>query len=136
MITVDTHNMAKLARDLDIAAAGTREMVPVTVRESAELVAVAARGLSSWSSRIPGSIRIAGTGDSAVVVAGGGSAPHAPVFEHGGRPGTFVHPVYGHQPWVPQQARPFLAPAAEASGPAIDRVGLSNVDRVLSVVDL
>lgn len=129
--SIDTSEMQKCARDLAEAGAMLHEVVPVAVKAGAETTAMSARALSSWSSRIPGSIRVAAAGDTAVVKAGGASAPHASVFEHHGAPGTFQHPVYGHQPWVPQQARPFLAPSAIVGAQATERVGAEETDRVL-----
>lgn len=129
--SIDTSDMEKCARDLAEAGAMLHEVVPVAVKAGAETAAVQARALSSWSTRIPGSIHVAAAGDTAFVKAGGASAPHASVFEHGGSPGTFHHPTYGHEPVVPQQARPFLAPSAVVGAETTERVGAEETDRVL-----
>jgi hypothetical protein len=74
-----------------------------------------AQSRASWSTRIPGSIRVTASAKTVSIRAGGARAPHAAAFEHGGDPGTFRHPVFGNRDvWVDQQARPFLTPAGQA----------------------
>ena len=134
---VDTSDLRALARDLERTVPGVRREVSEVVIESGQLVAAEARTLSSWSSRIPGSIRVAGTLNRSVVRAGGEVAPHAPAFEHGGRPGEFRHPVFGNRNvWVGQRARPFLAPALEAKAAAMERRLHQGVDEVFRSVRL
>ena len=83
---------------------------------SGEEVANEARMLASWSTRIPGSVRLIARGLNSAVKAGGSAAPHAKPYEHSGVAGTFRHPVFGNREnWVPQKARPFLGPAAAAN---------------------
>ena len=129
--SIDTTDMQRAAKDLAEAGAGLVTVSPVALREGAQVAATAARGFASWSSRIPGSIHIDSLGNTVLVRAGGAKAPHAAVFEHGGEPGVFHHPTYAHAPWVPQQARPFLAPAAVIGAEATERVALEETDRVL-----
>jgi hypothetical protein len=58
-------------------------------------------------------------------------APHARPFEHGGMPGTFRHPVFGHTDrWVAQKARPFLAKALEEKAPEAERKIAEVFDKV------
>ncbi len=134
--SVDTSRMQKLARDLERSEIGVDRAVPISVREGAVVVAGQAKALSSWSSRIPGSIRVAAAGDTVVVVAGGARAPHAPVFEHGGHPGTFQHPVFGRPPYVSQNARPVLTPSLIVGEPALERAGLVNLDLAMRGANL
>ncbi len=127
--TIDTRDLQRLVKDLEKTTPGIRKSVNVAIREGGELVAVQARMLSSWSSRIPGSIRVGGAGTKVVVKAGGAKAPHAPAFEHHGQPGSFRHPVYGNrQVWVPQKARPFLLPAALKNAPVVRDMAAKGVD--------
>lgn len=129
--SIDTSDMQKCARDLAEAGAMLDEVVPVAVRAGGRVVEISARSLSSWSSRIPASIQVNSMGDTVLIRAGGATAPHAAVYEHGGRPGAFVHPTFGHQPWVPQQARPFLSPSMILGEETTERVGAEQTDRVL-----
>ncbi len=130
-VSIDTSEMQKAAHDLAVAGEELRVVSPVALREGAQVAATAARGFSSWSSRIPGSIHIDSAGELVLVRAGGANAPHASVFEHGGEPGIFHHPTYGHGPYVPQQARPFLAPAAVIGAETTEKIALRETDRVL-----
>ncbi len=101
----------------------------VAIRAGAEIVAEEARVMSSWSSRIPRSIRVTGAGTRVTVKAGGARAPHAPAFEHHGSPGAFRHPVYGNRAvWVSQRARPFLLPAAIKNLPTVHDIAATGVD--------
>lgn len=91
------------------------------LREAADIVAAdARRNAGAWSVRIPPSIGVTtASSNVAVITAGGPEAPMAWTFEQPGGPREGYHPVFGHGPrsewhWVRQDARPFLAPAAEA----------------------
>lgn len=98
-----------------------RELRPA-LRKAAQPVLAEARARASWSTRIPGATSI-GTGLTARRVGvsirvSARKAPHARPYEHGGRQGTFRHPVFpdptrtrGEWNWVAQRARPFLRPA-------------------------
>lgn len=83
-----------------------------------------------WSTRIPGATRVAvgftARNPGVSIVVNKNKAPEARPIEHGGRGGSFRHPVFGHRDrrWEEQPARPFLAPAAEAKGDsAAEKVG-------------
>lgn len=84
------------------------------------MVAQDAKRRSSWSSRIPGTIRVetsVGENREGVKIrAGGPGAPHARPYEGlSVRGDVFRHPVYGNREnWVEQETRPFLFPAAAA----------------------
>lgn len=96
-----------------------RELRP-KLRQAAEPIRADAQGRASWSSRIPGSIKIStsfskGIGGGVFLRANAAVAPHARPYENMGEPGTFRHPVFGNRSvWVPQRARPFLIPAVRA----------------------
>lgn len=86
------------------------------LREAAEIIADKARENAGWSARIPGSIRV--SGGSGGVSISTGSPPAYPNEVAGVR-----HPVFGgpgtarpKAPWVTNQHRPFLAPAADSAG--------------------
>lgn len=75
---------------------------------------------AAWSKRIPAATRVSvgfsKRNPGVSIVVNKNKAPNARPLEHGGRSGTFRHPVFGHKErrWETQPARPFLAPAAEA----------------------
>lgn len=128
-ISVDTSQLKKLAAELRANSPSMLKELQVGLRGAGTQVAVEARLISGfWSSRIPGSIRLISVGLNTVVRAGGASAPHAKYYEG---PAPFRHPVFGHDVWVSQQARPFLMPAVTREGPTFERAALAAVDAVL-----
>lgn len=105
------------------------------LRKAGEAVRDQARANASWSRRIPAATRVSvgftkrNPGVSVQVTRS--RAPHARPLEHGGLPGSFRHPVFGHRDrWVSQRARPFLARAAEQKAPQAERDIADVVDRV------
>ena len=83
------------------------------LREAAEVIAEQARVNAGWSARIPPSIKVSGGAGGVSIITG---APPAYPNEI---PGV-RHPVFGgrgtrrpHAPWVTNQHRPFLGPAAD-----------------------
>ncbi|MCP2339165.1 HK97 gp10 family phage protein [Actinomadura rupiterrae] len=124
----------KLVHDLGKIPPELKRALRPGLRTAGRIVAEDAQARASWSTRIPAAIkvRVGLTGRSAgvSVVVNRKVAPHARPFEHGGRDGTFRHPVYGHRKtWVAQRARPFLAPALEAKGDAAERQIAEAVDK-------
>ncbi len=127
--SIDTTSLKKLVRDLELSEPGIVKETNVALREGAAIVALKAKGLASWSSTIPGSVRVAGAGARTVVKAGGDGARHAAAYEHRGSPGVFRHPVYGNRNvWVDQRARPFLGPALASSEPEVVEVVVRRLD--------
>lgn len=88
--------------------------MPDRLMEAAKIIAEQAKqNAAAWSARIPGSIRVSGSYPEIIIRA---SAPPAYPNEVEG----VRHPVFGgrgtrhpHAPWVLNQHRPFLAPAAD-----------------------
>lgn len=78
---------------------------------AAQIVADGARALAGWSAQIPGRISVSVSGNVATISC---DAPPAYPNEIEG----VRHPVFGHGPWVENQYRPFLAPAADAKADA------------------
>lgn len=83
------------------------------LREAAEIIAEQAKSNADWSARIPPSIKVSGGAGGVSIMTG---APPAYPNEI---PGV-RHPVFGGRgtkrpkaPWVTNQHRPFLAPAAD-----------------------
>lgn len=114
-VLIDTSQLKKLAASLKATEPAVVKEFNKSLKAAGELIATDARARSSWSSRIPGSIRVRGA-TNIRITAGGAAAPDAAPYEHGGKSGTFRHPVFGNrQVWVSQQARPFLVPAGQAN---------------------
>lgn len=128
----------RLIRDLDGIPKDLKRKLRPKLREAGEIVAGQARVNASWSTRIPQATKVRTSftlrNPGVSVVVDRKKAPHARPFEHGGEPGQFRHPVFQtfggkrRTPWVPQPARPFLAPAAEAKGDEAARRVADAVD--------
>lgn len=135
------------ATQLKTLARALRDGEPVLAREfhnalvrSADIVAVLARanaareGLNDIGPVTPFS-----TTTKVGVRVGAGRKPHsgeAAAFENKGIPGTFRHPVFGnYDVWRPQQARPFLTPAAEAALPQVEEQVNLAVDIFSALVE-
>lgn len=108
-----------IAEDMRKLPTELRKALRPRLRMAGQVIANAARANASWSSRIPGTIKV-GTKfspnrEGVYIRAGGASAPHARLYELGSRsPSSFRHPVFGHRDrWVEQTTRPFLFRAAE-----------------------
>jgi hypothetical protein len=83
------------------------------LREAAEIIAEAARRISSrFSRRIPASVNVVTNTTGTYVMAGGPDAPNAYPFDPPEPPSR--HPLYGNRKhWYNQPYRPFLEEAAE-----------------------
>ena len=115
-----------IARDMGLLPEATRKAIRPRLLEAGEVVATEARGLASWSSRIPGTIRVTVSfrlmREEVTVRAGNAGTPHARLFEDIKGKGKFRHPVFAdsarltRRQWalVDQVSRPFLFPAAQA----------------------
>ena len=97
--------------------------MPDRLAEAAKIIAGKAKdNAAGWSARIPPSIRVSGSYPEVFIRSG--APPAYPNEVPGVR-----HPVFGgrgtkrpHAPWVTNQHRPFLAPAAdEASDEAAEK---------------
>lgn len=125
--------MRALARDLKVASVESEKDFYLGLLEAGEIVAERARENASFSSRIPGSLRVRRRGTTVKILAGGNAAPEAAPLEHHGRAGSFRHPVFGNtEVWVDQPAHPFLTPAAVETEPAVVAVIDKHVDKAFS----
>ncbi len=128
---IDTSELKRFAVQLRKSAPELSKEFNAGLRAGGELVAQQAKSNASFSSRIPGSIKVRRAGVKVTVSAGGASAPEAAPLEHGGQPGTFRHPVFGNREvWVNQPARPFLMPAVEAEAENVAVLVLNACDGV------
>ena len=139
LATIDLSGLRSFATAVRKASPELRSALKAGLREGGEIVADQARERSSWSSRIPRSIRVRSSGIRVSVVAGGAKAPEGAPFENRGVAGFFRHPVFADPTqgreswtWVDQKARPYLRPAAEASAPRVAERVVANIEDVLS----
>lgn len=125
---VEAVGLRDLSRDLRRLTDGgvMRKRLRLGLKAAAEPIAADMRSRTSWSTKIPGSIRVGVTQKGVYIRAGGPKAPNAAPFEGGpNNQATFRHPVFGHRDrWVTQDTRPFALPALQ-SGQAemVERVG-------------
>jgi hypothetical protein len=124
-----------IARDMRALPEEARKAVRPALRKAGMVVAREAMVNASWSSRIPGTIRVVTSfrvnREGITVRAGGSAAPHARPYEHLGEPGAFRHPVYGNREvWVSQTARPFLFKAARSTEGTVTEMVLETMDEV------
>ena len=123
----------RLIKDMGRVPDDLRKRLRPKLRTAGRVVADDAKLRASWSTRIPRAVSVrtsfTKTRPGVSVVVNKNKAPHARPFEHVGRPGTFRHPVFGNREvWVPQRARPFLAPALAAKGDTAGRLITEAVD--------
>lgn len=121
MTNPEVSPLAQIAKDLRALEPETRKAIRPKLREAGRVVQQRAQHNASWSSRIPGTIKVVTSfrqnREGVTVRAGGPAAPHARPYEGlSNRGTTFRHRVHGNDWWVTQAARPFLFPAAEALG--------------------
>lgn len=121
-LSIDTAELRRFAAAARACDASIYSRLRTGLTAAGELVANEARERAEWSTRIPRTIKVSSVKATvATVSAGGPDAPHAAPLENGGRTGDFRHPVNAwakqdraEWKWAPQQARPFLGPAADA----------------------
>lgn len=122
--------LRKLVEDLGKIPPELRRQIRPALRRVAEPVLAEARANASWSSRIPGAMKISPSfskrrpGISIVVSAR--RAPHARANEDLDADGRVTHPVFGNRRnWVVQKARPFLfrAVRSKADGAMSEEAG-------------
>jgi hypothetical protein len=116
MVAVSTgsSNVANLSRFREVSNAELKLLMAKRLREAAEVIAVAVRAASSFSTKIPASVKVVGGNTGVYVIAGGDMAPSADPIEYGKR-----HPLFGK--WMSgaqytMKKRPFLEEAMEAAG--------------------
>lgn len=115
-VMVDTSGLKDLAAVLRRSQPELKKQLYKNLRIAGEIVKEQAVFNSLWSSRIPSSLKVQGSGLHVKVVALASIAPNAGPLERGsqGRAGINRHPVFGNREvWVNQPTRPFLAPALQ-----------------------
>lgn len=128
-LMIDVSDLKDLARDLRRVDPVLQKQFLKALGRTGEIVATRARQNASFSTRIPGSIKVRRRGVRVRVQAGGDAAPEAAPLENRGKQGTFRHPLFGdRETWVSQPAHPFLTPAAEAEMVPFEQAILSAVN--------
>ncbi len=118
-------------RDLRAMPTEIRREIRPGIRKAVQPIVSDARGRASWSSRIPGAIRVALLKRGVEIKVSRKRAPHARPYENRGRPGIFRHPMFGDRDWwVAQRARPFLWPAVRAHIDEVQKAITDVVERV------
>lgn len=106
-------DIARLPKEL-------RSRLRPRMREAGEITMARARANAAWSSRIPRALSLrvsfARRDPGVTIIADTSAAPHARPLEGITSEGSFRHPVFGNDVWVTQATRPFLRPAAQATG--------------------
>lgn len=136
-LKVDMGEWRALTRNLKNSSPTVYAAIRKAMRPAMLPVAAEARKRAGFSDRIPGSVTVGSRGAVGFVQAGGKRAPDAAPLEHGGRSGTFRHPVFGrgdraNWKWVNQPAKPFLHPAADEAAPAVADVLLKAVTEAIA----
>ncbi len=112
--------LAQLSRDLYRMSPALRARLGKTIRDLGKGMESDARSNASWSSRIPGAIKVAGTvTPNAVGVAlrvSSSGAPHARPYEGLDGESSFRHPVFGGSTYVSQATRPYARRAQQKAG--------------------
>ena len=113
-IIVDTQGFKRMASNFRKAAPQSYRAAQKVLRVTALAVATDAKGRSSFSTRISGSVKVRMAGLNAKVQAGGGPAYIAVPIENKGL-GDVTHPTFGHDPITNKNSHPaFMKPSFES----------------------
>lgn len=119
---VEHPSITMLTRELGKVPIELRRRLRPALRDSAADIVSDMKSRASYSSRIPGAIRLsvsfAKRRGGVHIRVNSKRAPHARVLERGNdgsRSTTFRHPVFGDKEvWVSQPTQPFFFPAIQA----------------------
>lgn len=132
-MSVDRGGLVELINDLGAIPPDVRRELPAAVRKASQPVVGAMKTNASWSTRIPGAIRMTpsfSAGAGVTIRVNAGRAPHARPYE-GLSGDPFRHPVFGdRENWVAQAARPFFYRAVEQHGAEVAEAVANSVVEV------
>lgn len=133
LVTIDLSELREFSAIIRQTSPKVYRALGDGLREAGMVIADEARARSStFSTRIPASIRVRKVGIRVSVTAGDENALDAAPLENKGIEGFFRHPVFGNRDvWVNQQAHPYLRPAAEAQGERTADKVLESIARAL-----
>lgn len=140
-VRVDAGDLRKLYGDLKASGSDLTVALRRGVKKAAEPMRTAVAAEASFSTRIPSAVKtkasFAGRRSRVEIIVDSGAAPHAAAINHGGRSGTFRHPVYADQTktrnewtWVAQAANPFFDAPIRAHYAAAEAAMLAVMDDV------
>jgi hypothetical protein len=134
---VDTTAFKNFARALRRKAPELAVELRTNLRAAGNIIAEDARSRASFSTKIPGSIKVRVSAATVSIVAGGPKAPDAAPYENEGNEGDFRHPLFGdREHWYSQKARPFLHPAVEHGRAAAQAAAIDALDKAVKEVVL
>jgi hypothetical protein len=135
MASIDTSSFQKFGSAMHKAAPKIKVVMSKALVDVAPEVVEKAKSLASFSTKIPGSIKVVPLDVGVMITAGGEAAPDADVFENKGKPGNFRHPLFGNKGyWYSQKAHPFLAPALVASVSQVEEAISTAMDTLLDEI--
>lgn len=147
-MTVHTHydggqnaaGMRITSQDIAKVPVELRRRLGPQIKAAGQSTLAAARANASWSSRIPGALSLkvsfAQNRAGVTIVADTSRAPHARAFE-GIVSDAWSHPLFGDRDfWYRQAARPYLRPAAQATGGVVVEQIIAAVDQALDAAGL
>lgn len=133
-VKLDMNELQALYADLRKAGSGLTVELRRGVTNAVKPLVAAVKAEAGFSSRIPATVQaktsFAARKTSVSIVAGGPKAPGAAPVNNKGRGGTFKHPVFGRDAWVPQAAHPLFTAPIRAGQPQADRAMLAVLDDV------
>ena len=116
-LKVNTDGLGQLAKFLKAAADGTDKRLKLGLKNAGSIAANKAKGNASWSTKLPGSVKVSVSQRAVAITAGGRNAPEAISYEVHGK-----HPVWSknRKRWnkTPLK-RPFMKPAATQTAPQV-----------------
>lgn len=132
MATEDLVAFRQAIGGLRTMPADVRRKLRPALKQAAAPIVAEAKAKASWSTRIPGAIRVGVTKKGVEIRVRAKKAPHARAYEGLTASGTiFRHPVFGDRDvWVAQRTRPFLLPAVRAHRDQVRKAVTDVVDQV------
>lgn len=134
-VEVDQDELRKLVADLKALEGGKKQVAALrkNLTAAAQPMKRQVQANASWSSRIPGAVgvqvRFTAKKVGVSVFVSRKKAPHARPIENSGRPGEFIHPLFGDQSNpVRQPARPFFFAEMAGNMPEVERACVAAID--------
>lgn len=124
---IDLTDLKKLIKDLRVLDKTAGRRITKAMKQAAQFVADDAKVKAAWSTRIPGTVKVSANQKRIILRAGGPKAPHADVYEFGGR-----HPLFGDRSrWYPVDPRKYMTPARNQN---IDRLSVALMDAIVEAI--
>jgi hypothetical protein len=132
---VNSQDLADLFKAAKAAEGKIQVELRRGIKTAAKPIVDGVKAEASFSSRIPGAVKVkagfASKGATVTVIADPKAAPEAAPLNNGDRGGNFRHPVYGNREnWVSQPAHPFFVTGAKHGAPAAEQAMLKVMDDI------